>query len=271
MSDTTIRAIAHPTDFSPQGQLAFAHALRLAMLHRCPLDLLHVRDPDGPSELGKFPKVRALLQRWGMLLADASPADVLPATGVAVRKVDIRDDNAVDGLADYLWEHDIDLVVMATHGRTGVKRWIGGSVSDQVMREARVPALLLGPQAHGFVAPDSGEMALRHVLLPVADQPEPGQAHQALARLLAGTGAAIDYIKIDRSFVCNLAPDSPDLALCEGIVMMAHQLGLKVVAEGIETEAQRALLQAAGCDYGQGYLFSRPVPAEDFEVLLSPT
>ncbi len=81
----------------------------------------------------------------------------------------------------------------------------------------------------------------------------------------------IDYIKIDRSFVCNLAPDSPDLALCEGIVMMAHQLGLKVVAEGIETEAQRALLQAAGCDYGQGYLFSRPVPAEDFEVLLSPT
>lgn len=194
MSDTTIRAIAHPTDFSPQGQLAFAHALRLAMLHRCPLDLLHVRDPDGPSELGKFPKVRALLQRWGMLSADASPADVLPATGVAVRKVDIRDDNAVDGLADYLWEHDIDLVVMATHGRTGVKRWIGGSVSDQVMREARVPALLLGPQAHGFVAPDSGEMALRHALLPVADQPEPGQAHQALARLLAGTGAAIDCL-----------------------------------------------------------------------------
>lgn len=78
----------------------------------------------------------------------------------------------------------------------------------------------------------------------------------------------IDYIKIDRAFVSNLGPDSPDLALCEGIVMMAHKLGLKVVAEGIETEQQRALLRAAGCDYGQGYLFSRPVPAHQFDVLL---
>jgi EAL domain-containing protein (putative c-di-GMP-specific phosphodiesterase class I) len=79
----------------------------------------------------------------------------------------------------------------------------------------------------------------------------------------------IDYIKIDRSFVCNLQPDTPDMALCEGIVMMAHKLGLKVVAEGIETEAQRALLLAAGCDYGQGYLFSRPIVAAEFDRLLA--
>lgn len=79
----------------------------------------------------------------------------------------------------------------------------------------------------------------------------------------------IDYIKIDRSFVSNLKPASPDLALCEGIAMMAHKLGLKVVAEGVETEEQRALLQAAGCDYGQGYLFSRPVPATQFDALLA--
>jgi len=81
----------------------------------------------------------------------------------------------------------------------------------------------------------------------------------------------IDYIKIDRSFVCHLEADSPDLALCEGIVMMAHKLGLKVVAEGIETEQQRALLLAAGCDYGQGYLFSRPVVAGVFDGLLAST
>jgi diguanylate cyclase (GGDEF)-like protein len=81
----------------------------------------------------------------------------------------------------------------------------------------------------------------------------------------------IDYIKIDRSFVSNLRAASPDLALCEGIVMMAHKLGLMVVAEGIETEEQRALLQAAGCDYGQGYLFSRPVKAEQFDRLFART
>ena len=77
----------------------------------------------------------------------------------------------------------------------------------------------------------------------------------------------IDYLKIDKSFVHNLATDSDDMALCEAIIVMAHKLGLKVVAEGVETELQRDLLIDAGCDYAQGYLFSRPVPAEEFEAL----
>jgi diguanylate cyclase (GGDEF)-like protein/PAS domain S-box-containing protein len=75
----------------------------------------------------------------------------------------------------------------------------------------------------------------------------------------------IDFLKIDQSFVRQLAPNSTNLALCRGIIAMAHALGIKVVAEGIETEQQRALLAAADCDFGQGYLFSRPVPAAEFE------
>jgi diguanylate cyclase (GGDEF)-like protein/PAS domain S-box-containing protein len=78
---------------------------------------------------------------------------------------------------------------------------------------------------------------------------------------------AIDYLKIDRAFVCNLSADSTDMALCEAMILMAHKLGMKVIAEGIETLGQRDLLLQAGCDYGQGYLFSRPVPAEEFEKL----
>ncbi len=53
--------------------------------------------------------------------------------------------------------------------------------------------------------------------------------------------------------------------LCKAMITMAHELGLRVVAEGIETDAQRALLHEAGCDFGQGYFFGRPVPAEEFE------
>ena len=49
---------------------------------------------------------------------------------------------------------------------------------------------------------------------------------------------------------------------------MGHKLGMKVIAEGVETEKQRDLLMAAGCDYAQGYWYSRPVPPEEFEVLL---
>jgi diguanylate cyclase (GGDEF)-like protein/PAS domain S-box-containing protein len=78
----------------------------------------------------------------------------------------------------------------------------------------------------------------------------------------------IDYLKIDQSFVRNLKANSDDMALCDAIIVMAHKLGLKVVAEGVETEEQRDLLRAAGCDYGQGYWFARPAAPEEFEMLL---
>ena len=78
----------------------------------------------------------------------------------------------------------------------------------------------------------------------------------------------IDYLKIDQSFVRNLGADPDDQALCEAIIVMAHKLGLKVIAEGVETEAQRALLAAYGCDYAQGWLYSKALPAAEFEALL---
>ena len=78
----------------------------------------------------------------------------------------------------------------------------------------------------------------------------------------------IDHLKIDQSFVQSLAPDSDDLALCEAIIVMAHKLGIKVIAEGIETSEQRYLLAFAGCNYGQGNLFSEPLAADRFEKFM---
>lgn len=78
----------------------------------------------------------------------------------------------------------------------------------------------------------------------------------------------IDHLKIDQSFIQNLETEQNDLVLTETIACMAHKLGLKVTAEGIENEAQHQLLLETGCDYGQGYLFSRPLPAAAFEEFL---
>lgn len=78
----------------------------------------------------------------------------------------------------------------------------------------------------------------------------------------------IDYLKIDHSFIRDLETDPNDRALSEAIIVMAHKLGVKVIAEGVETQGQCDLLRAAGCDYAQGFLFFRPLPPEAIEALL---
>jgi diguanylate cyclase (GGDEF)-like protein len=79
---------------------------------------------------------------------------------------------------------------------------------------------------------------------------------------------ALDFLKIDKSFVYNLEYDAANVALCEAIIVMAHKLGLQVVAEGVETRQQAELLQRAGCDFAQGYLFGHAMPSNAFESML---
>ncbi|MCO5400623.1 EAL domain-containing protein [Ralstonia soli] len=80
----------------------------------------------------------------------------------------------------------------------------------------------------------------------------------------------VDYLKIDRSFVHNLSLDVDNQALCEAVVVLAHKLGLEVIAEGVETAEQRDFLKAVDCDFAQGFFYSTPVPAATFERLVWP-
>ena len=78
----------------------------------------------------------------------------------------------------------------------------------------------------------------------------------------------IDYLKIDRSFVIDMLNAPENLILCDVMARMANRLGIKVVAEGIETAEQRTLLKEMGCEYGQGFLFSRSVTGDRLENVL---
>jgi EAL domain-containing protein (putative c-di-GMP-specific phosphodiesterase class I) len=79
----------------------------------------------------------------------------------------------------------------------------------------------------------------------------------------------LDSLKVDRSFIKDLPGDADDAAITKAIVAMAHSLKLEVVAEGVETTEQLAFLQQQGCDQIQGFLFSRPLPADQVPELLT--
>jgi EAL domain-containing protein (putative c-di-GMP-specific phosphodiesterase class I) len=133
------------------------------------------------------------------------------------------------------------------------------------------------------VAPADLEIELTESVL-VAD---PDRANDVLRRLHAmgvriaiddfGTGySSLSYlkrfpaqtVKIDRSFISGLPTDRDDTAITQAVIAMAHSLGLRVVAEGVETADQLGLLQQLHCDEVQGYLLGRPVPAGEIAVRL---
>jgi EAL domain-containing protein (putative c-di-GMP-specific phosphodiesterase class I) len=78
----------------------------------------------------------------------------------------------------------------------------------------------------------------------------------------------IKKIKIDRSFIKDIATDADDRAIIGAVTSMAHKMGIRAVAEGVETEEQLEFVREAGCDEAQGYLFSRPLTARQFEEFI---
>lgn len=180
-----IRAIAHPTDFSPEGRTAFLHALRLALVNRCRLDLLHVRAAGDDEHWERFPRVREVLEGWGVLAPGASIEDIAARTGVAVRKIDVRDADPVDGLSRFLSTHQCDLIVMATHGRHGLNRWLRGSVSTSVAQQTHVPSLLFGPAAQPLADATTSILERTNVVIPVAHQPSPRRVLTTLTALIS--------------------------------------------------------------------------------------
>jgi diguanylate cyclase (GGDEF)-like protein/PAS domain S-box-containing protein len=92
-----------------------------------------------------------------------------------------------------------------------------------------------------------------------------GTGYSSLAYL---TQLPLDQLKIDQSFVRNIGVNYNDAVIVQTIIGMANNLGMGVIAEGVETEEQRAFLEQHGCPLFQGYLFSKPVPIEQFEAFL---
>ena len=157
------------------------------------------------------------------------------------------------------------------------------NISARQFRQENLPELLQRVLAETGIAAEALEfeltesMVMHDVENAIAMLRELKQIGVTLALDDFGTGYSslaylkrfpIDVLKIDRSFVRDIDREADDAAIAHAVIAMAHSLGLQVTAEGVENEAQLALLQQYGCNDFQGYLFSRPVPAEEFSLLL---
>jgi nucleotide-binding universal stress UspA family protein len=166
-------SIVHPTDFSEWSINAFAHALKIALIKKGRLDIIHIASKHDHDADAIPPRVRHVLSLWGLANENEPPASVAERLNIKVSKIELPPQDAADGILDYLSSHPSELAVLATHGRDGVMHWLKGSVAETIALESGIPALFLNPGARGFLDEWTGEIQLNRVLVPVDHDPEP--------------------------------------------------------------------------------------------------
>jgi len=180
--DRIIDSVLHPTDFSEGSKVAFYHALKAALLAKSKITLLNV-SPDRTASFSDFPGVRETLEKWG-LLPPNSPKSAVGDLGIDVRKAITQKKDPVDAVVNYLHEFPAEMIVLATSQKTGVARWLTGSVAEPIARKATEMTLFIASDTKGFVSPDDGSVSLRNILIPVALSPKPQPAIESAARIV---------------------------------------------------------------------------------------
>lgn len=210
MTGTPPKSIVHPTDLSFASLDAFAHALRIAVSAQSQLHVLHIEGPtQEEDDWDRFPHVREMLARWRMIAPDATRADVAERLGLKVVKAEVESDTPVHGVSAYVARHLCDLLVMMTHSRSGLERWLEGSVAEDTARETHLPALFLREDHKGFVDRETGALSLDTVLMPVEASLSPLSAFRRVADI-AHT--------LQPSAEIRLLHVGPDLPIFEGLL-----------------------------------------------------
>ena len=195
----SFQTIVHPTDFSDISGEAFVHALKIALIMKSKLYLVHIAESEDPAEQDGFPHVRQILERWRLLKANEPSAAVADQLGIKVAKIGLTRQDPLRGLLYFLDRHPTDLLVLATHGRDGLARWLQGSVAEKAARTTRLPTLFLPPTANGFIEPSSGNLHLSRVLVPVDHSPPPSEALGTIYELIGPMkkqGATIELMHV---------------------------------------------------------------------------
>lgn len=177
-----IESVFHPSDFSAASEVAFVHALKIALAAQADLNMLHATD-DSQNDWHDFPGVRETLERW-KLIPPNSPKSAVANLGIEVRKVVKVDRDPVHAATEFLRTYRADLIVLAVRQHEGRMRWLQKSIGKPLARAAGQMTLFIPHGTEGFVSRADGSVSLRNVLVPVAATPRPQPAIEAVRRLV---------------------------------------------------------------------------------------
>jgi nucleotide-binding universal stress UspA family protein len=182
MTNLASLTVVHPTDLSADSEVAFAHALKLALAGRGRLKIMHVEPGSNEVDWENFPQVRATLARWGLLPPGSSREDV-GKLGIGVEKIVFPGENPASAIPNYLRQRHVDLMVLATHQRDGLDRLFAESIAEPLARRSRVRTLFVPGSCPGFTSLADGGITLTRVLIPIDAAPSPQYAVHAAADL----------------------------------------------------------------------------------------
>ena len=200
LSTATRATIVHPTDFSPGGASALAHALAMTLASKSQLCLLQVRENEDAffSPTQGLRQVRDLLVRWGRLRKDAPYDHWASERDLRVSNMSIAASNARTGILEFLEDRPCDLVVLATYDNKAPALWRDVSVPRSVLRQALIMSLFLREGGRGFIDRNTGALRLKKLLMPIDGVVNPIGAIRRVLRMrkLVSSDVAIQLFHV---------------------------------------------------------------------------
>ena len=189
-----VNSIFHPSDFSKASELAFAHALAIALIRKTELVILHAGRGD-LDDWAQFPPVRKTLERWQVLEPGSPRSAVYEKLAMRITKVVRSHSNPVRASLEYIQVQKPDLVVLATRGRHGLPLWLKPSIAQAIARRTRSMTLFVPRGCRGVVSTD-GVIRLRRILLPVDYHPSAQEAAIRAVRAAESLGdKSVEIVK----------------------------------------------------------------------------
>jgi nucleotide-binding universal stress UspA family protein len=189
--------IFHPSDFSAANEVAFGHALKIALQSKARLDIMHVEtrlSPEKPYWLD-FPAVRTTLTRWG-ILPEGVPRHEVSKVGPWVRKILTSGADPVETMMRHFRRFPPDLIVLATHQREGIERWLHKAVAEPLARRSGAMTLFVPCNGRGFVSLKDGAVTLKKILVPMDHDPHPQTALSKALLLARGLGCVAGELRL---------------------------------------------------------------------------